>query len=245
MVTFARGDIAKYDGKLKVDKMGAYSGVVDFDLIAAWLDSQDVDRFAGEYGPRMVDGRIDVLAVTRAGRTLVIRSNNVNVVPVGARGIMAAVDGFADGVSWRPVSALDPYVGYFANESSEKRLRTVVIYPQKTGTEAQGSVTSLESTPCAASGTADTEDGILVRLQGARVRAWRTTHQGSSEKNDVTSPIAIKAGPGTITLGNGDSATVFQRVSWRKYELLINAFYDPFVGERQSPAVDCTGSGQT
>jgi hypothetical protein len=242
-VTFARGDIATYDGKLKVEKMGAYRGVVDFDLVAAWLDSQDVDRFAGEYGQRTVDGRIDELAVTRAGRTLVIRSNNINMVPVGARGIMAAVDGFADGVLWRSSSALDPYFGYFSNESSDNKLTTVVVYPQELRTDAHGFVWILEH--CSAGGTASISDDILVRRERTGVRAWLTTHQGGDRKRAVTSPIAINARGGTITVGNGDRATVFQRVSWREYESKINAFMDRYASGSRPPKADCAGNGSS
>src|SRR5476649_661385 len=128
-VKFSRGDVATYFGKRHVDKIGKFRGDVDFDLIAAWLDTQSLPKESSVYGNGVIDAENIVLTVVRSNNSVVIESHNSYDLPIAVTGVIAAIDGFADTVRWRQVDALDPFLGNFVEKQNADVLATLALYP--------------------------------------------------------------------------------------------------------------------
>lgn len=112
-LAFQSDGSATYYGRFCVSRLGHYKGRTDFGVIAAWLDSQDLDKFANGYALGGVDAEMVRLTVVRDSRTKSISSDNAALLPPKVTGIINALDGFSDQVRWQPAGALESYLGTF------------------------------------------------------------------------------------------------------------------------------------
>ena len=242
-VTFSSGDVATYSGKRYVDKIGKYSGDVDFDLIAAWLDTQDLPKKSSVFGNGVIDAENLVLTVARSDRKVVIESHNYFDLPLSVSGVVAAIDGFADRIKWKASSALDPYMGDFINDRSPTNLLTLTMYAGPTDVESRGSSIAFMAENCAQGGFTRNEEEVTFRLAestGPTVIASQVQFQISGPSSAAT-PLAVKVGAGTITLSDGSTSTTYRRVSGRQSDAAFNAFMERAAG--QARPTDCPGTG--
>jgi hypothetical protein len=141
---------ATFIGMFFVPRVGRYSGRVDFPRVAAWLESEHIDRFANGYGLGWLDADGGQLTVIRKDSTKVIRTANTDFLPVEVTGIMSALDGFANRIQWRPDSAIDSYLGRFLDQSKTDVLTEFDVSPDINGDEnkADGSILILRRGDC-------------------------------------------------------------------------------------------------
>lgn len=241
-VTFMRANSATYVGERYVDKIGTYSGVIDFDLIAAWLDSQDVDAYAGQYEMGSADGEVISLKITRNGRTEVIHSEFTRSLPVPIRGMIAAIDGFADRVSWKPASALDPYLGYFLTDNKPGELTILSLYPTGTGTDVQGGSYTFIPARCEADGLANGGEELRLHLVGRRITGMRRQIPSGRSAAGPRMPIIVRANTGTLTISQASSEKTYWRVPYLEFHSTIWAFYKRFGRGGQAIPADCSSS---
>jgi Domain of unknown function (DUF6438) len=242
-VTFSSGDVATYSGKRYVDNIGKYSGHVDFDLIAAWLDTQALPAKSSVFGSNVIDAENLIVTIVRSDRTVVIESHSYFDLPLSVSGVVAAIDGFADRIKWKASSALDPYMGEFINDRSPTNLLTLTMYAGPTDVEAHGSSMTFTADSCAQGGFTRNEDEVTFQLAGSTgptVIASKVQFQIPSSSSAAT-PLAVKFGAGTITLRDGSMSTVYRRVSGRQYDTAFNAFTERAASQARPAA--CPGTG--
>ncbi|MBC5826835.1 MAG: hypothetical protein GIW99_04005 [Candidatus Eremiobacteraeota bacterium] len=228
-VTFERDGSATYKGVAFVDKIGLFSGRADFNLIAAWLETQNLHRYAGAYGMNWIDADTLTLTVVRdANQKTVVQSKNSSYLPLEVRGIVAALNGFADNVAWRRASSLDAYMGSFVDDRNAARLVLVDTYPTAMRNVARGSLLVLTPSVCAPGGIKRSiDEAIELRLAGSRVTAF-------SVNPNTKSPLPFAIAGRHVVVRVGADSYLLRRVSFADRETLSSAFIQRY-RENQDP----------
>lgn len=206
--------MATYIGKDNVDKIGSFSGTIDFELVAAWLDTQLIPQYPPVYGEGVEDAERLVLTIVRPDRTVVIQSLSTYNMPVTLQGVVAAMDGFGDSVRWKPASALDSFEGYFLDESKPGVLTNLELR-QFRSAESQGIYYEIDPDHCKSVG-----EQLDVRLFGSRAvgsqRSYQTTDYRQKELGPPIS-VNVRASDITLSVGNRHYQKIFRRVSFREF----------------------------
>jgi hypothetical protein len=216
-LTFSAGDSAMYEGKGYVDKIGRYGGYADFDLIAAWLDSQSIDNYAGQYGLDTADAENIRLIVSRGDRIIVIYSGDTDLLPVHVQGAIAALDGFGDAIRWKALDADDSYLGYFLNENTPSELFAARVSPGDSASDVQGFEQVVHVGKCADDGFASDQFSFHVHLVGARGVGKQRSYNNITGEFGPESPITMLRELGGLTVGNGSKTRYYSRVTWSAY----------------------------
>jgi hypothetical protein len=225
---FSRGDVATYEGYGHVDKIGKYSGYVDFDLVAAWLDSQDVDAYAGRYGTLVSDSDYLTVTLSRSDQVIVIDSHDTGSLPVRVQGAIEAIDGFGDGVRWKPSGAIESYLGYFLNENTPNELLAVQVSPGDTGSDGFGIEQAIHVGKCAADAFASEQFRFRVRLVGSHAVGTGKSYSDDAGDFGPESPIAVASEPGGLNIGVGLKKRFYYRVTSRAYQSAYDRLYKGF-----------------
>jgi hypothetical protein len=228
-LNFSRGDSATYEGKRYVDKIGKYGGHADFNLIAAWLDSQNVDDYAGRYGTDVADAENIRLVVSRGDRIVVIYSGFTDSLPIRVQGAIAAIDGFGDATRWKPLLADDSYLGYFLNEHTPSELFAVRVSPGDTESDVRGFQQVVHVGKCADDRFASDQFSFHTHLVGARGVGRIRSYNNIVGEFGPESAITVLREPDGLTVGQGTTTRFYYRVTWRAYE---SAFYRMYKGFR-------------
>lgn len=227
-LTLSRGDTATYQGKYYVDKIGTYDGYIDFETIATWLDGQDVDDYAGIYGTLVADAERINLEVSRTDRTVVIYSGDTGSLPVQVQGIIAALDGFGEGVRWKPASALEPYLGYFLNDNTPGELFAIRMHPDTTSPGALGVSQVVYVGKCASEAFASDQHDLEMHLVGSHVNAQEKPYSDEVGHAGPKIPITLAREPSGLSVGIGAHKRSYHRVTWREYEAAYTALRTKF-----------------
>lgn len=189
-----------------VPRLGTFVGHVDFATVAAWVDGEDPDKYAGSYGMGWIDAPRLRLTIDRSARTTSIVSDDEAFLPVSVKGAVAALDGFAEYVQWDVVSSLDPVMGYFVHEDGHRSLTGIAIYPGGSPTRVEVDVTVDE--PCSKGGYLyTTAIGDIDRI-GRSPETYAGEVKGTGPSPNASSPISIRAHAGRldVTFGTGTAA---------------------------------------
>lgn len=217
---FSRDDTATYDGKQYVESIGKYSGKIKFDAVAKYLESEHIDDYAGHYGSEAI-GENDRLTIARADRTVIIDiySSYLSLPPIRVRGVMAAIDGLADDVKWKPTSAIDSYLGYFMSKDTNGKSFTIGLFQGDTQTNARGLSQVIAASTC------PSDFDMRLRLVGShaivRERAYGTRWVDTGPEI----PVSVVRDAYGLIVGTGKSKRLYRRVDWREYR--AGAFLRP------------------
>jgi Domain of unknown function (DUF6438) len=107
--------VARYEGREYAPRVGSFTSRVDFERIAAWIDSQQPETLAAEYASGYVDTPVTTLVVERGKSKTTVTTRMMSDSPVRLEGIVLALDGLSDRLRWRAIDDLTPFVGDFAN----------------------------------------------------------------------------------------------------------------------------------
>jgi hypothetical protein len=113
-VRFSGDGSARYAGGAYAPRAGTFVGRVDFERLAAWIDSQQPETLADEYATNWVDSPHVSVVVERGAHRKVVTTAHEGDTPVRFEGIVLALDGLTGRLRWLPIDDLTPYVGDFA-----------------------------------------------------------------------------------------------------------------------------------
>ena len=230
-VVFRSDGSATYYGLFYVPRFGKYIGHVDFQMVAAWLDSENVDKFQDLYGQLVFDGKPVTLTVVRKDGTKTIHAAIEEDLPPQVIGIENALDGFADRIDWQPADAIDSYLGIFVDDSRPGILARLYIYPDMNERDdrADGSIGLSSLDRCAPSGVLQREIPISVRTENAR---YVITEDRPPKNLHATTRAE------SMSMDIDGHRTTFRRVTWTQARAIWDDFKPKKVDSHRAPA-DC------
>jgi len=119
-----------------VPRLGYFSAKSDrFDYVAAWLEDQNYEGLENEYLDNVTDtDQASLTFVSDRGRK-VVRTGYLSASPPKLFGIAVFLLGIENLIDWKPSSPVNPYLGYYLDDSAKPALRrTLWIHPVKNGT---------------------------------------------------------------------------------------------------------------
>ncbi len=114
-VRFTRDDRATYVGVSFAPRIGRFAGLVDFERLAAWIDTQQPEQLEPQYAMNVIDSPHVVLTIERGAKRATVETAQESRAPLRFEGIVWAVEGVAQHVRWKAVDDLTPLVGAFAH----------------------------------------------------------------------------------------------------------------------------------
>lgn len=220
----------RYHGEYGVDRIGWYTGSVNFPVVAAWLEASNIDEIAHDYdapGWVTLDAPGVTLTVVRKAATETLSTSDIAHLPPRAVGVIFGLDGFLDAVRWHPASALDSYLGFFVDQGVPERLTTLEISESFDASKeiANGDIWTLIAGQCR------THDSILPDLaifkSGARYVLRRLRHVAppcTFPCGVPTSTIETALGDSSIAMKYGGSRYNFRHVTGWEYAELADHF---------------------
>jgi len=139
--------------------------------------------------------------------------------------VIAALDGFADGVRWKPVSTSDSYFGYFVNDSTPGDLYTAYLVPGESAAEAHGSTDHTSWVQCAADADASDLLEIDLHISGSHAAGTEISYNNIVGEFGPKIPIAVAIEPGGLSVGAARQKRSYRRVAWREYQSEEDAMY--------------------
>ena len=227
-VIFRSDDSATYYGRFFVPRVGRYTGRTYFKSIAAWLDSEHIDRFTDSYALNWLDAPGAKITVVRKNRTKSITTSNMEFLPPAVVGIINALAGFAENVRWQPAGALESYLGTFIDNAEPEDLRVLEISPDLNESENRADG-SMEIQTRDAKGNVLTKDiplSVLKTPSGYVVMQDRPVNKVPCEMPCAVpeKDVHAKLGPETITIDVGYRRITFHRVMWWQAEAIEHEF---------------------
>jgi hypothetical protein len=164
-------------------------------------------------------------AITRANRNVVIKSSDTGSLTIRVRGVIAAIDGFANDVRWKPAGASDSYLGYFLNDNAPGELYALYMVPGDAAADAIGYSHLTPGVKCKADAFANDQSEISLHLAGPRVIAREKSYYRDVGKSGLEVPTEVASEPGGLSIGIGAQKRSYRRVTWREYLSEDNAMY--------------------
>ena len=129
--TFEGDGRTMFDGDLFAARKGRFRASVDFEELAAWVDSQHPETLADRYGAN-VDGAPGVELRIARGKDVKSISAVLSLAPVRFIGIVFALEGASQRLNWRRDDPYTALLANFTNGSStlsiEEQPNRVIVY---------------------------------------------------------------------------------------------------------------------
>jgi hypothetical protein len=138
-VRFTADGRATYAGDMYAPRLGRFAGLVDFERLAAWIDSQHPEALDDGYATGWNDTQRVTLIVERGPRRKVVTTAHESEIPLRLEGMILALEGETERVRWSGVDDLGAYIGTFTNGAI-----TLFVY----GGARQGVMVSMRANPC-------------------------------------------------------------------------------------------------
>ena len=249
-LTFRSDGSAIYYGAYRVPRYGEYVGHVDFQMIAAWLDSEHIDKFQSFYGPEVLDGDPVTLTIVRSDRTNQIDTELAQDLPAQVVDIEKTLDGFSNRVDWRPAGQLESFLGIFVDQSHPGTLAVLSffadLYANDSGHRADGGIEILTRDRCVSGGLKKRDVPLSVRL--VKTKHIVTLNRAIQPPCTMPCTKPIKAvgattSTGSISIDVDGHWMTFRRVTWQEYVGIEHEFTRGVVTTQARPSTCPSPSG--